>query len=228
MYLLVQRKDTFSYVDFIRGKYDLENKQYIISMFRSMTVDERKQICNEDFETCWNILWRCSGKGKRVAEFDESKQRFDTLKTGYVVASENSTEWFSLEVAMKGCENITYEPEWGFPKGRRNINERDMQTAFREFSEETGIPTDSIMLLSHKPFEETFNGTNGIRYRHIYFIAEIDPNSVTRLCTEEIRDCGWLTHDEVIEKVSDTIERVEMFKRVHRFVSESLAKENGL
>ena len=35
---------------------------------------------------------------------------------------------------------IVYEsPEWGFPKGRRNMHESDLDCAKREFEEETGI-----------------------------------------------------------------------------------------
>ena len=39
------------------------------------------------------------------------------------------------------------EPEWGFPKGRRNFNETDLNCALREFNEETGINMKSIKLL---------------------------------------------------------------------------------
>ena len=31
------------------------------------------------------------------------------------------------------------EPEWGFPKGRRNYQEKDYDCAMREFTEETGL-----------------------------------------------------------------------------------------
>lgn len=40
MYLMVQRKDSVAYVEFIRGKYDLSNKTYIEKMFRNMTLEE--------------------------------------------------------------------------------------------------------------------------------------------------------------------------------------------
>jgi 8-oxo-dGTP pyrophosphatase MutT (NUDIX family) len=36
------------------------------------------------------------------------------------------------------------EPEWGFPKGRRNYNEKDIDCALREFSEETGYSKYSL------------------------------------------------------------------------------------
>lgn len=222
-YLVVQRKDTFSFVDFMRGKYDLENRTYILSMFRMMTPDERALIRDNDFEHCWKYLWNNSSRGKRWSEYEESRSRFNTLKSGYYIKNEESTSFFGVGDIMSHCENVPYEPEWGFPKGRRNINEPDMKTAFREFSEETGISTESIMLLSHKPFDETFSGSNGVRYKHVYFVARIEDDCMTRLCTNELRDCKWVTFDEAVAKFSDTVERVEMFRRTNKFVMERLS-----
>jgi ADP-ribose pyrophosphatase YjhB (NUDIX family) len=34
--------------------------------------------------------------------------------------------------------DVWSEPEWGFPKGRRNYQEKDYECAVREFCEETG------------------------------------------------------------------------------------------
>ena len=37
-------------------------------------------------------------------------------------------------------------PEWGFPKGRRNLKERDRECAVREFSEETGLTAEDYII----------------------------------------------------------------------------------
>jgi 8-oxo-dGTP pyrophosphatase MutT (NUDIX family) len=69
------------------------------------------------------------------------------------------------------------ETEWGFPKGRRNINEDDIACAIREFREETGIHPRNIRLCADiKPCEEVFSGTNKIRYKHVYYIAKYMPS----------------------------------------------------
>ena len=222
-YLLVQRKDTFAFVDFMRGKYDLENRVYILSMFRMMTPAEREIIRDNTFEHCWKYLWNNSSRGKRWLEYEESKTRFNTLKHGYLIEGGGQTTAFGISEVMAHCAEVDYEPEWGFPKGRRNINEGDMKTAFREFSEETGIATESLMLLSHKPFEEIFSGSNGVRYKHVYFVARIDDDCVARICLDELRDSKWATFDEASEKFSDTVERVEMFRRAHKFVMDRLS-----
>ena len=40
-YLMVQRRDTLGFVEFMRGKYNLENINYIFELFKIMT--ERKE-----------------------------------------------------------------------------------------------------------------------------------------------------------------------------------------
>ena len=64
------------------------------------------------------------------------------------------TNHFHLHTFQLTFNNITYnldsiieetygesdwtEQEWGFPKGRRNFQEKDYDCAIREFTEETG------------------------------------------------------------------------------------------
>ena len=43
-YLLIQRKDTLGYVEFMRGKYDELNKEYIITLLETMTLGELENI----------------------------------------------------------------------------------------------------------------------------------------------------------------------------------------
>ena len=38
-YLLIRRKDSISFVDFLRGKYNLNNKYYILKLISRMTKD---------------------------------------------------------------------------------------------------------------------------------------------------------------------------------------------
>ena len=38
-YLMIRRKDSLGYVDFIRGKYPLFNKRYILNIMNEMTYE---------------------------------------------------------------------------------------------------------------------------------------------------------------------------------------------
>ena len=60
----------------------------------------------------------------------------------------------------------------GFPKGRRNKQEENLTCAKREFEEESDYKdTDYIILDNINPIVEDFIGTNGVKYRHIYYLA---------------------------------------------------------
>jgi 8-oxo-dGTP pyrophosphatase MutT (NUDIX family) len=103
-------------------------------------------------------------------------------------------------------EPAIYEtPEWGFPKGRRELYETDSQCAFRELEEETGI-RESDVWRAHNvaPLIEQFYGSNNINYRHVYYIAQyVGHNTVgfDRLNTEMTREVGnlaWKNMDEAL------------------------------
>ena len=81
-YLLVQRKDTLGFVEFMRGKYNLENINYIIKLFKIMTLDERIEIISNDFDTIWNKLWMNQDNKQYHNEYETSKKKFNLLKNG--------------------------------------------------------------------------------------------------------------------------------------------------
>ena len=40
-YLMIRRKDSLGYVDFMRGKYPLFNKRYLLNIISEMTDNEK-------------------------------------------------------------------------------------------------------------------------------------------------------------------------------------------
>ena len=133
-YLMVQRRDTLGYVEFMRGKYNLENINYIYDLFKIMTKTERLNILNYSFDLLWNNLWMNKNLKKFHNEYANSKKKFNILKKG----CEIDNKYVSLELFHKDTPVVYLEPEWGFPKGRRNIKESDRDCALREFEEESG------------------------------------------------------------------------------------------
>jgi 8-oxo-dGTP pyrophosphatase MutT (NUDIX family) len=102
-------------------------------------------------------------------EFEISKLKFQNLLTG---EGEFDIE-LKLDYFVKNVKPIYAGQEWGFPKGRRTRNETELECAMREFSEETGIDKNDIKIIDKiKPIHEIMTGTNGIKYRHIYYVAE--------------------------------------------------------
>ena len=134
-YLLVQRKDTLGFVEFMRGKYNLENIKYINKLFRIMTLCERNLIINNNFDYLWSKLWMDQDNKQYHNEYHSSKKKFNLLKKGF----NNKNEFVSLIIINNNNKFIWLEPEWGFPKGRRNLKETNIDCAMREFEEETGV-----------------------------------------------------------------------------------------
>jgi len=244
-YMLVQRKDSLAYVEFIRGKYSLMNCDYIVQMLTNMTRSEQDRLVScESFDCLWNEFWQSDTKRNFIKEYEQSSHRFATLRAGYLARSDNPDSEFSLQKALDDSRRnkMPYEDtEFGFPKGRRNINEPDVNCACREFSEETGIPESDIELVLDKdtqPFEETFWGTNNVRYRHTYFIARYIGNDDTSMGSNqavettpsnpvqmrEIRALGWFDANGVMSRLrKHYTERRALFRQVHSMLSRTYA-----
>lgn len=232
-YLLVQRKDSLSFVEFLRGKYDVNNTQYLLRLFTNMTEDERQRISESSFETLWKEMWcktSIQDSNKNFTkEYNDSKEKFETLKRGVFIKSpKDGIYYFDIHYIMTNSKSEFDETEWGFPKGRRNINEEDVSCAIREFREETGIHPRNIRVCEDiKPLEEVFSGTNKVRYKHVYYVARyvspaafgeattptISPNNI------EIRDIQWFDYHEAQKKIRKVnVERRELFKRLNQMV----------
>ena len=57
-YLMIRRKDTLGFIDFMRGKYSIYNKEYLINMFKQMTNSEKERIRNMSFDELWKDIWK--------------------------------------------------------------------------------------------------------------------------------------------------------------------------
>lgn len=203
---MVRRKDSISYMEFLRGKYELSNASYIHNLIQNMTKDEQRRIVEQQFHTLWTLLWG-NGRDLHSQEYLDSKDKFEALDRSRLVYEYRSNY---------------DEPEWGFPKGRRMRKETDVDCAVREFFEETNISRDAYTLCRNLQFTETFQGTNGVMYKHIYFIGLLSHSNLidleqklTPVQRREISQVGWKTFDECRELVRPHYtKRKELFAEV--------------
>ena len=130
-YLLIRRKDTLGYIDFMRGKYSIYNKNYIINMLKQMTNDEKKILCLGNFDLLWKNIWGDSVNNQYRTEEIVSREKYKILLYGV----NNNYENYTLQSLIEESNQYPCwdEPEWGFPKGRRNNQENDYDCAVREF-----------------------------------------------------------------------------------------------
>ena len=182
-YLMVCRKSTYYFVDYILGKYNEKNREYLKFMIQNMTISERRKITVQTYEQLWNNLYY-NERTPSGNFFDYVKKKFECNKDTFNIL--NSTI------------NALYKfPEWGFAKGRQEFNEDPLDTACRELLEETSISKESYNILTDiLPFEETYIGTNGIQYRNIFFIANAKLNCMPYLDKKnkgQCREIGYIS-----------------------------------
>ena len=166
-FLMIRRKHSLSYIEFLRGKYDIDNMDHIISLFKNMSPEEIDMISKHDFEYLWGNLWKKTSKNKQFQkEYKISKEQFEKL----VLMGKFAT--------LIKTKPIYDSPEWGFPKGRRNLFEKNLDCALRELQEETTIDPNQIEILSKiSNVVEQYMGTNNVEYRHIYYLNYFDNNT---------------------------------------------------
>ena len=226
-YLMIQRKDSCCYIEFLRGRYRLDNINYILKLFKNITSEEKENIKKTNFDILWKNLWRDYDINKFKKDYIQSKNKFNKLKEGFLV----NDILINLDYIISNSYNskkIYNETEWEWPKGRRNLNEHSIKCAIREFEEESGLLKNKIELVSTKSYEEIYIAVNNVRYRHIYYIAKCInyDNSINNLYnpynkiqTKEVKNVKWLNYDNVIKNIRDIyIERIELFKRIDKII----------
>ncbi len=212
-YLLIRRKDTLGYVDFIRGKYQIHNNLYLYNIFNEMTEYEKERIKKNSFNELWNNLWGNNIRNKHRNEYFSSEKKFMLLKNN--INSNNNL--ISLDELLE--RTISWkEQEWGFPKGRKNTNESDLDTAIREFTEETGYNKNDIrVIMNMKPYEEIFTGSNFKCYIHKYYIAKLVNNTynLNKYQKSEVSEIEWVDYETCISKIREyNVERIDILKCV--------------
>lgn len=225
-FLIIRRKHTLGYIEFIRGRYKPDNVDGITFLFQQMTKEEISMISSMDITVLWDNFWVDPHKKLLYEkEFYRTKQKFERLK------NPDETE-LTLDFYIDYVVPTWDSAEWGFPKGRRNKLETNLECAKREFEEETGLTKDDYIVLDNiKPLEEEFFGTNGIKYKHIYYvaystndkIAYIDKNNIHQIT--EIGDIGYYTYNEVMEMIRPYhVERKRIMMKLYLYLLEKIIK----
>jgi len=209
-YLLICRKDTIGYIEFMRGKYAINNKLYIKNILSEMTLAERQKLLNNDFDTLWYQLWGDFVGNQFRSEEKNARDKFEALKLGLT--------HYSLASLIKDIETKWLEPEWGFPKGRHNNLEKDLICGLREFGEETGFPTHCVKVIQNlMPYEEIFTGSNYKSYKHKYYVGQIDYDQ--KPCKDfqanEVSRINWCTYEKAVGLIRPyNLEKLEVLRKV--------------
>ena len=213
-FLLIQRKDSLSFVEFIRGKYNPTDMDYLKKLIKNMTITEQSILTTKTFDELWKYVWGDTSTVKsHKNDYDISEKKFEIIKDSLCdIISENPSKWD--------------QPEWGFPKGRRNPHETDMACAIREFLEETALKREDFTIIQNAfPISETFFGSNQIHYCHKYYIAlcktgvEVEMNMTNPHMAREIGAIKWCSLEEAITKIRpDNVEKREILLKAGKIM----------
>jgi 8-oxo-dGTP pyrophosphatase MutT (NUDIX family) len=186
--ILIQRRNTIGFIEFMRGKYNVLEHDYIVKLFNMMTFDEKRLFREYDNFDVIRTIIGLKREANYKHEYDDARKKFNDLKNHsdgnliFKLLDKSYTKWTT--------------PEWGIPKGRRNNKEYDIECAVREFVEETGIKCRHINVYRNvKPLEEIYKGINGVVYKHIYYLASIKENDDARINIEIIERGGQINHE---------------------------------
>jgi len=219
-FLMIRRKDSFGYIDFMRGKYSPYNIYQIQNIVNEMSISEKERILTDSFDTLWRQMWGDVLINQYKNEEQISCKKMELIRTGVIV----NNELITLKDLIDNSATRWEETEWEFPKGRRNFKEKDLECALREFEEETGILSSKITVVENVlPFEEIFIGTNHKSYKHKYFLSYMNETDeyLNNFQVTEVSKIEWKTINQCLEAIRPyNLEKKELIININKALQE--------
>lgn len=228
-YLLVRRRHTFGYFELLRGGYQQGDYDTIRNLLSECTQEERQQLITEadNFQILWNKLWykqlnHSPQTQKESKDYLTAKEKFDELR---------NDAHYQLLLQYEPC--LWETPEWGFPKGKKNGNETDLNCAMRECFEETAIQANKYYVLQgFEPLIEQCVGTDHKVYETIYYVGYcfdrdmqvgLEENNIIQL--REISKVEWFTVKNALNNIRPyNDERKQLLIALDRRIEENIDK----
>ena len=212
-FLLYHRRDSYEYMDFIRGVW--ANEKRLPGLFALMSEEEKVRIRNYTFQELWDDLWVDHTGNIYHEGYARAIQKYESVRN-------------KIPYYLDNIRSVA-DPPWCFAKGKKNDNkkESDLACALRELGEETRISTTSIRPWPVKPFTEYYKGSNNKAYCTHYFLAECPAilpimKFETIECirqyavSEEASDAKWFPLDEAISRVN--VRRQGLLKKIGQLI----------
>jgi 8-oxo-dGTP pyrophosphatase MutT (NUDIX family) len=220
-YLLIQRRDSIGFIEMMRGKYKINDIEYIKLHIAGMTDLERDKYREGPFEKLWKDMWGENPQTQYKNEYEHAKRKWEDLKKGVSLPSGEFVQFDEIRQQL-GAPPLT--PEWGFPKGRRDAQESDYVCAMREMWEETGVKEEDITLIGNlEPLSETFFGSNHVHYCHKYFVVwvpsdlEVKYDGTNEHMKREIGAIEWCEVDKALQLLRSPEKREVLLRAASLF-----------
>jgi len=189
--LMIRKKNSYYFVLFVYGKYNIKDKFYIKYMFKNMTFEEKISIMKLNFIELWNKIHVKQTYNTR--DYNKYKKIFDDNFL--------NNKPFLLSLINKTESSDTL---WDIPKGRIEKEETELDCAIREFKEETNIDIKDYKIYANsKPVKEVYIDNN-VKYVHYYFIAKLKNNKADSYIDyfninqlKEVSKIKWISYNEI-------------------------------
>ena len=194
LYALVKRATTYGLGAVLRGGWEDSN-------FAEISNNEKlkiHRICKlqGDYKQSFYELYRSLGKDK-----SQSEETYMKIFNKYF---ENFIENRELIKNKLLTIDVIYPYGiWGFPKGKRDRNETEIECAVRELFEETQIHTSDILFTNIQVPVENYYG-----WKYQYYVCVADTNIIENkiMCKGEISDVVWCSYEEAMHLIPQVME----------------------
>lgn len=222
--LMVQKRCTYEFMDFVLGKYNPDSKPKLYGLFNKMTFHEKLDILSGDFRYLWYKAFLedlCDIPEFNKEYYNHTPHSGFNIKVGLVkkptipmgtIHTLNIYRKYMNFVNTRQYKNTLVDvinnsqagdPVWEIPKGRCDEGETHLGCAVRELQEETNISPKRYYIYTHmKPIYHTIEGYSTI-YNTEYYMAMIKsdiPIKIQFKYTEQISELSkiqWMNLDQI-------------------------------
>lgn len=215
VFLLYQRRDTYEYMEFMRGIWSEYN---LPKLFGNMTVSERERIRNYTFKELWDDLFVVKTYKIYTDGCEKAERKYNSVRS-------------SIPTYLDRTFSNLQRTPWGFPKGKKNGHIEDsLACAKREFEEETKFSTEEITFYDDQVYYEEYTGSNNRVYSSTYFVGSCEKpfvptyiptcNHIRKTAiSEEAEDLGWFTLEEARSMLDKA--KIEMLENIFEKVQDT-------
>jgi bis(5'-nucleosidyl)-tetraphosphatase len=165
-------------------------------------INEREFVSSDKFlEYCsWGEI------GRIQLERALGKKKIEVKSAGGILYKiENESIKYLL------LRHVKTDNHWGFPKGRIEEGEKEIDAAKREIIEETGINKISFEKDFCEKINYSFEKEGVVRDKTVtYFLSKVEEGETT--LSNEHSEFFWETYDEVLEKLENESDKAVLKK----------------
>jgi ADP-ribose pyrophosphatase YjhB (NUDIX family) len=228
-FLMVRRKFTLGFIEFMKAKWDARNIDQLIKIFNGMRKKEldfiMQNIESDGWKNIFDHFWIKDGK----INFEKKKEDFGRKFIELRNISEWNIEYYCINIAQG---NGT--PDWGFCKGRREDSETNYETAIRETKEESG--NDVLLLENLQELREDIIKDDGGRLRNIYYLGLLNDDAKAEYRPDlyiahqsEIGKIGFFNYMDAISLISNEhVEKKNVLTQAYMFIASRLMKYDAI